>query len=419
MENLEQKFAGEDAMTWFANLKLNTKFNLILSALLIGLFILTVLLAYRDQQDLVLNIALEQGRGVARQIIATTDYMSDVVRDEPEDNYALVPQVVATQVAKRISSGNKYSVRQISLKYRNPDNRPDAYETEQLRAFASTALDESYQVTKDKGEDVFRYMRPMIAEKSCMECHGSYESAPLFIQQHYPPNHPSYNYQVGQVVGAVSVVRPMADLYREVGTNLKNEITYRVGILILVFAVMGVLTRCLVINPIKLASTTIHHVTTTGSLTERIPAKASQDEVGQLIHDFNAMMGVLDRTTLQRQESEDRYRNLIEAAQSAIVTFLKDGKIVISNHHAESLLGLSRNKLLGETIFDYLEQGETLKQRIDAISLAGDWDRAEETTRHRLRDVGGRITDVEITLILASRADHTPMFTAIMREINT
>lgn len=404
-------------MTWFTNLKLNTKFNLILSTLLIGLFLLTALLAYRDQQELVLDMALEQGRGVAKQIIATTDYMSDVVRNEPEDNYSLVPQVVATQVAKRISSGNKYSVRQISLKYRNPDNRPDAYETEQLKAFASTAVDESYQVTKEKGEGVFRYMRPMVAEKSCLECHGSYESAPLFIQQRYPKDHPSYNYQVGQVVGAVSVARPMADLYREVGTNLKHEITYRVGILILVFAAMGLLIRRLMINPIKLTSTTIHRVTTTGSLAERIPGKTSQDEVGQLISDFNEMMAALDRTTLQRQESEDRYRNLIEASDSAIVTFLEDGKIVISNHLAERLLGLSRHKLLGETLFDYLEQGERLQQRIDAISLAGGWDRAEETTQHRLRDGTGELIDVEVTLILASRADHTPMFTAIIREI--
>ncbi len=406
-------------MSWFANLKLNTKFNVILSALLIGLFLLTALLAYRDQQDLVLNMALEQGRGVASQIIATTDYMSDVVGNEPEDNYALVPQVVATQVAKRISSGNKYSVRQISLKYRNPDNRPDAYETEQLKAFANKAGDESYQVTTEEGEDVFRYMRPMVAEKSCLECHGSYESAPLFIQQHYPENHPSYNYQVGQIVGAVSVARPMADLYREVGTNLKHDLTYRVAILALVFLAMGVLIRRLMINPIRLTSATIHRVTTTGNLAERIPGKTSKDEIGQLIRDFNEMMGALDRTTLQRQESEDRYRNLIEATQSAIVTFLKDGKIVISNHPAEGLLGLSRNKLLGETIFDYLEQGETLQQRIEAIALAGDWDRAEETTQHRLRDVTGRLTDVEVTLILASRAEQTPMFTAIIRELKT
>lgn len=181
-------------MTWFSDLKLNTKINLLLSSLLICLFLLTALLTYRDQQQLVFNMALEQSRSVARQIITTTDYMSSVVRNEPENNYALVPQVVATQVAKRISEGNPYSVRQVSLSYRNPGNRPDSYEVEQLQAFAETSEVELYHVTKVNGARVFRYMRSMIAERSCLECHGSYESAPLFIQQHYPKNHPSYNY---------------------------------------------------------------------------------------------------------------------------------------------------------------------------------------------------------------------------------
>lgn len=404
-------------MAWFNQLKLNTKFNLILSSLLLGLFLLTAILAYRDQQDLVLNMALEQGRGVAKQIIATTDYMSDVVRDEPEHNYSLVPQVVATQVAKRISTGNTYTVRQISLKYRNPDNQPDAYEAEQLEAFANLEADESFQVTTENGEEVFRYMQSMVAEKSCLECHGSYDSAPLFIQQRYPKDHPSYNYQIGQVVGAVSMVRPMADLYQEVGTNLKHELIYRVGILALVFVAMGALIRRLMINPIRLTSSTIHRVTTTGNLSERIPGKASKDEVGQLISDFNEMMTALDRTTLQRQESEDRYRNLIEAAESAIVTFLKDGKVVISNQLAEQMLGLPRHQLLGETIFDYFEDGVSLKKRIDSIAQKSSSAESEKAISQRLRDSSGNVKDVELTLLLASRADHTPMFTAIIRKV--
>ena len=54
---------------------------------------------------------------------------------EPEHNYNLVPQVVATQVAKRVTQSSKFYVRQVSLRYRNPGNRPDAYETLQLQRF--------------------------------------------------------------------------------------------------------------------------------------------------------------------------------------------------------------------------------------------------------------------------------------------
>jgi PAS domain S-box-containing protein len=400
-----------------SRLKLNAKFNLILSSLLIGLFVLTTYLTYQDQQELVRKTALEEAHGVSRQLIATFDHMSKIVRNEPENNYALVPQVVATQIAKRISRESSYTVRQVSLRFRNPDNRPDDYEAVQLKAFANQAEKEVARVAEIDGTKVFRYMKALVAEPSCLKCHGPYESAPIFIQQRFPQDHPSYNYQVGEVIGAVSFVKPMAGLYREVATSLTHELFYRVGIVLIVLLTTWFLVRRVMINPIRLASTTIHRVTTTGNLTERIPMKGSADEVGQLINDFNAMMEELDRTTLQRQESEDRYRSLIEAAQSAIVTFLENGKIVISNHQAEKLFNLSREKLLGETVFHFLENGDALQQKIAEFAAADKWGRKEATARYQLREATGRSQEVEVTLVLASETDHKPMFTAILRTI--
>ena len=401
-------------MNGFVNFKLSTKLNLILSLLLVGLFVLTALLTYKDQQELVQNQALEQGRGVARQVIATTDYMSEVVREEPETNYALVPQVVATQVAKRISEGNRYTVRQISLNYRNPENRPDAYEAKELKAFKGPSSKESYQIVNGNDGKVFRYMQSMIADKSCLECHGSYESAPSFIQERYPKGHPSYNYEVGQVLGAVSFSMPMAGLYEEIGTNLIHELLYRVGILALVFVTIGILTRRFIIDPVKSVSTTIQRVATTGNLSERIPSDASEDEVGQLINNFNEMMTELDRTTLQRQESEDRYQSLIEATPAAIVTFLEDGKIVISNQEAETLMGVSRDNLVGESIFNFFDNDEPLKLRIKAFFRDGKGHETEKSSIHILRRSSGQSIEVNVVLVLASNLDNAPMFTALI-----
>jgi len=403
-------------MSGFADLKLNTKLNLILFSLLVGLFLITALLTYRDQQELVQNSALEQSRSVARQVIATTDYMSEVVRNEPETNYGLVPQVVATQVAKKISEGNQYKVRQISLNYRNPDNRPDAYEAQQLKAFQGTSSKENYQVVTENGEKVFRYLKSMIAEESCLECHGSYQSAPAFIQKRYSPEHSSYNYQLGQVLGAVSVSQPMADLYSEIGANLRTELLYRAGILLLVFAALGMLTRHYIINPIRSTSTTIHKVATTGDLSERIRLQATRDEVGQLIDNFNDMMAELDRTTLQRQESESRYQNLIEVTPAAIVTFLENGKIVISNQEAESLLGVSRKQLLGESFYEFLEDSVPLKHRVAEFSQDGSWREPESISTHTIRRSSGEMVLVNVVLVLASNLDHAPMFTALINR---
>ncbi len=395
--------------------KLSTKFNLILATLLFCLFLLIAILTYRDQQQLVQRVALEEGQSVARQLLETFDHMSEIVGDEPENNYALVPQVVATQIAKKISKDSRYTVRQVSLRYRNPDNRPDAYETEELKAFETQLKPETYQVTKSDGQDLFRYMKPLLADASCLRCHGTYEAAPAFIKNRFPEGHNSYNYHLGEVIGAVSFSKPMAALYGEVAASLQHELIYLGGILLIVVLVTLILVRQIIINPIQLASTAIHRVTSTGDLSERIPTPTSRDEVGQLLIDFNQMMEQLDHTTLQRQESEDRYRSLIEAAQSAIVTFLENGKIVISNQQAEELFGISRHRLLGESIFDYLKDGKTLQQRVAQFDkLANENDPVCDLLRHAT----GQLENVEMTLVLASEAEGKPLYTVIIRVVD-
>jgi PAS domain S-box-containing protein len=403
-------------MPRFRDLHINTKFNIIMSLLLIFLFLAAAFMTYRRQQALILKVAVDNARSFARQIIETRDYMSSVVRGEPDSNYALVPQVVATRVAKRITSGSKYYVRQVSLRYRNPDNRPDDYETSQLQMFAGKAGGETYQVIRIRGQEAFRYMLPMVAEKSCLECHGDYDTAPAFVRNLFPRGHYSYNYKLGEVIGAVSVTIPMADLYREIGTNLKLELTYRAVVFFLIILVMGTLIRRTVINPVTLVSATITRVTRSGRLDERIPQR-SNDELGQLVGAFNAMMEELEHKTLQRQESEERYRGMIEMANSAIVTFLEDGKIVIANQEAERLFGLNRQELLGEKMYSFMADGADMEKGIQKFLREGSGGGVGETTFHRFQNRQGNTTDVDIALS-ASRAAQKTMFTAILREVS-
>lgn len=165
-----------------------------------------------------------------------------------------------------------------------------------------------------------------------------------------------------------------------------------------------------------MASATIHKITTTGSLNERIPTTESGDEIGRLLIDFNEMMSELSRTTLQREESEVRYRALIEATRSAIVTFLNDGKIVISNQKAEQLLGLSRKQLLGENFFNYLDDAGSLQQNIEVLIGNNKGQNHKMAGLFHLKDAYGRTKEVKIVLILASDAADKQMFTAILRD---
>ncbi|HLO26004.1 MAG TPA: DUF3365 domain-containing protein [Geobacteraceae bacterium] len=403
-------------MSLFANMKISAKFNLIISLLLISLFLVAAILTYKREQSLVNRVAIDNARSIARQIIETRDYISSVVKGEPDKNYNLVPQVVATNVAQRMTSGSDYYVRQVSLRYRNPNNRPDDYEAEQLKKFAGKNTLETSSIVTQKGKEVFRYLLAMKAEKSCLECHGDYDKAPQFVRERFPRGHYSYNYKLGEVIGAVSVSIPMADLYRQVGANLKVDIAYRGLIFFLIILILAALIRRTIINPIQLLSEAIVHVTKTGNFTERLPQRTN-DEIGRLIGAFNEMMEELERKTLQSRESEERYRKFIEMARSAVVTFMPDGKIVISNQRAEELLGLSKQALLGENIYSFLENGESVRESVATYLRVGKWEGMGEESFQRVRSIRGVVTEVEMALA-TSMTDQTPLFTAILRELS-
>jgi len=404
-------------MSCFGNLHLRTKFNLIMSLLLVCLFLTAAFLTYRKQQQLILRFAQDNARNLARQIIETRDYMSGAVRDEAENNYDLVPQVVATRVAKRITAGSPYYVRQVSLRYRNPDNRPDNYETARLENFRLQKLAESSSMETVDGKRTFRYLQPMVAVESCLTCHGDYDKAPAFVRARFPRGHYSYNYKVGEVIGAVSVSIPMADLYRQIGANLKQDLLYRGVIFFIIILVMGWILRRSIIDPVKQLALSISRVTRTGSYAERLPC-LTNDEIGTLIGSFNDLMQELEQINQQSSEADARYRSFIEMVPSAVVTCLPDGRIITTNQRAEKLFGVTRKDLLGKSIFDFIT-GEAAKSELFATSLKdGRIRMVKDSSLQTVRGFRGRLTQMEIA-IAASEGDQQTLFTVILREIPT
>jgi PAS domain S-box-containing protein len=395
-------------MTRFADLSIRVKFFGLMSLFLLVLIVVSGIFTYQRQESFMLRFAVDNARSFARELIETRDYISSVVKGEPEHNYNLVPQVVATQVARRVTQNTKFYVRQVSLRYRNPENRPDEYESAQLKAFARDPSREVYGIVKSGETRSFRYMQPMLATASCLECHGSYETAPNFVKKRFPPGHYSYNYHVGEVIGAVSVTIPMKDLYTQLGANLELDLLARGVVFLLVVIVMGVILSRQIVEPVRILSEGIARVTWTGNFDEKLPQQ-SHDEIGNLIGAFNDMMEELSRRTLQSRESDERYRRFIELADAAVVTFLKDGKIVIANKRAESLFGRSRQSLLGDSIFSYLEDADDLQEKLAGPGVT------EESFTQKVRNFSGGTIEVEI-VISASKTDRQPMFTAILRE---
>ena len=87
---------------------------------------------------------------------------------------------VAPEIAAQKSAEWKMSIRRTSLKLRQPANRPDAWELQQLQRFEErkaagegpAALEVGEYAEKD-GKRVFRYMKAIPTGEMCLSCHGS------------------------------------------------------------------------------------------------------------------------------------------------------------------------------------------------------------------------------------------------------
>lgn len=78
-----------------------------------------------------------------------------------------------------------------SLKPLRPENAPDPWETETLKAFEKGESEMTSLERMEDGKLYLRYMRPMLTEQNCLKCHGF------------------QGYKVGDVRGGVSVSVPM------------------------------------------------------------------------------------------------------------------------------------------------------------------------------------------------------------------
>ena len=87
-----------------------------------------------------------------------------------------------------------------SLKPLNPDNSPDGFEKKALKSFES-GKEEVFAKEDQNSSVYFRYMAPLITEKSCLKCHAK------------------QGYQVGDIRGGISVKFDVSDVEKALQSN--------------------------------------------------------------------------------------------------------------------------------------------------------------------------------------------------------
>jgi hypothetical protein len=120
---------------------------------------------------------------------------------------------VAQDITRQFNEKSGHYARRVSLGYRNPNDFPDEYERQKLESFDRLNREkklesEYYEVVSEKGREYLRYLKPVIAGKMCLNCHGQPDEIPIGVQriiQETYPNDRATGYLEGDVRGAVSV----------------------------------------------------------------------------------------------------------------------------------------------------------------------------------------------------------------------
>ncbi len=169
----------------------------------IGLLICLVVLSvfwgfYYRSTELIEKQLLHQGQSFFQEIVLTRQWVAQhdgvyvrlepgiepnpyllkvpglkvVIRDESGQAYTLKnPALVTREISELAAQRGLFRFRITSLDPLNPANAPDPFETEALRKFAAGAKESS--AYESSGDEVyFRYMAPLVTEKSCLVCHA-------------------------------------------------------------------------------------------------------------------------------------------------------------------------------------------------------------------------------------------------------
>jgi hypothetical protein len=110
-------------------------------------------------------------------------------------------------------------VKRVSFKNRNPNNYPDKFETSGLKYFeelkSQNKLDENseyYQVIENDGIKIFRYLKPIVIQAPCLNCHGNVENInteiKTILHNKYPEDKAT-GYKVDNLRGAVSIQKTL------------------------------------------------------------------------------------------------------------------------------------------------------------------------------------------------------------------
>jgi HAMP domain-containing protein len=281
------------------NLKLATKFNLVLLAIFIvallsSSFLLSNLLERYTEQ-----VVTEKALLLIETMGAVRDYTSNQVNPELaprlETEEQFLPQTVPGYSAREVFDGLRerpeyrdFFYKEATLNPTNLRDKADAFEADIVEAFrADKNLKEKTGFRSLPSGDIFYIARPLaVGKESCLRCHSTPSAAPKSQLATYGDRN-GFGWQLNEIVGAKIVSVPESRVVN-LARNLKAFVLGLLGAsLLATIALVNLFMRKTVTNPIQKMARVAQRVST-GDMSAEFQQKTN-DEIGILAASLNRL----------------------------------------------------------------------------------------------------------------------------------
>ncbi|MDQ1272133.1 MAG: hypothetical protein QG591_763 [Planctomycetota bacterium] len=197
----------------------------IVAVIVVSTSILTYVNTKRQKTQMLAEVQ-RQGRMAADQLISTRKVIAEkqkAINNDSKGGFefkGVIPAIVGREVAENFSQTTIFKMKQTSIKYRNPVNKPDAWEVMQLEKFERdpTLKDVSEIAKLEDGTESFRLMVPLKIEEACLKCHGDPSTSPTGDGKDIAGRQME-NYKLGDIRGGISVIAPMSSVNAAIASN--------------------------------------------------------------------------------------------------------------------------------------------------------------------------------------------------------
>ena len=159
-----------------------------------------------------------ESRAVTMEFMTTLKgELQTAMKDGGPVNAIQVCNTRAPAIAAGFSEQKGWTVARTSLKYRNPDNAPDAWERKVLEEFEERKANGEdptqmvyAEVVEDNGTKTYRFMKAIPTGPVCLACHGETIDAAVEarIGELYPEDR-ARGFNTGDIRGAFTITQPM------------------------------------------------------------------------------------------------------------------------------------------------------------------------------------------------------------------